>query len=200
MAIDFAPVRTRQTSLGALVGDLSVEDLARATDESIRRIEEILAGATDADVVFVPQDPLANDPAAANPDDVELAWTLGHVVVHVTASAEESAALAAELARGVPMHGRSRWEVPWQTVTAVAQCRRRLAESRRIRLASLQMWPETPPEEFGAGAGVPTRAEAKERFARGLSHEDSHVEHLRGIVAQARAARSGERPPTAEDR
>lgn len=49
-------------------------------------------------------------------DDVHLAWNLGHVIVHTMASAEESAALAAELARGVEYHGRSRYEVPWETV------------------------------------------------------------------------------------
>lgn len=191
VAIDFARVRSRELRLSDLVIDFSPEDLARATEESIARIEEILAGATDQDVTFVPEDPEANDPAAADSSELTLAWTLGHLVAHVTASAEESAALAADLARGVPFHGRSRWEVPWRTVTTVDQCRRRLEDSRRMRLASLQMWPAVPPSEVDDNPEIPTWTLAKERFARGLAHEDAHVEQIRGVLQQAKAARNG---------
>jgi len=194
MAIDFSRVRARQARLADLVADLEPGDLARATEASIAEIEDILADATDADVVFVPDDPEADDPAAADPADRELAWTLGHLVVHVTASAEESAALAAELARGVPFHGRSRWEVPWPTMTTIAGCRRRLAESRRMRLASLQLWPDQLPSDLDPDPSVPTRAQAMERFLRGLSHEDAHIEQMRNVLAQAKAASNGSGP------
>jgi hypothetical protein len=187
--LDFSRVRAREVRLADLVADLSVDDLARATDGSIAQIEEILASATDADVVFVPEDPAADDPAAADSADRDLAWNLGHLVAHVTASAEESAALAQELARGVPFHGRSRWEVPWKTVTTIDQCRRRLAESRRMRLASLQMWPSSPPSAVDPDPATPTWQQARERFARGLSHEDAHVDQIRDVVKQAQAAR-----------
>ena len=187
--LDFSRVRAREVKLADLVADLSVDDLARATDSSVAQIEEILAAATDADVVFVPEDPAADDPAAADPGDRDLAWNLGHLVAHVTASAEESAALAQELARGVPFHGRSRWEVPWRTVTTIDQCRERLADSRRMRLASLQMWPSSPPSEVDPDPATPTWQQARERFARGLSHEDAHVDQIRNVVKQAQAAR-----------
>ena len=187
--LDFSRVRAREVKLADLVADLSVDDLARAADSSIAQIEEILATATDADVVFAPEDPAADDPAAADPADRDLAWNLGHLVAHVTASAEESAALAQELARGVPFHGRSRWEVPWKTVTTIDQCRQRLAESRRMRLASLQMWPSSPPSEVDPDPATPTWQQARERFARGLSHEDAHVDQIRDVVKQAQAAR-----------
>lgn len=95
-------------------------------------------------MTFIPVDPQAHDSAATNAEEMGIAWTLGHIIAHMTAGAEESAALAAELARGVPFHGRSRYEVPWQTVTTMQQCRSRLEESRRMRLASLGMWPERP--------------------------------------------------------
>ncbi|TMK45685.1 MAG: DinB family protein [Actinobacteria bacterium] len=186
--LDFSRVRAREVKLADLVADLSVDDLARASDSSIAQIEEILATATDADVVFVPEDPAADDPAAADPADRDLAWNLGHLVAHVTASAEESAALAQELARGVPFHGRSRWEVPWKTVTTIVQCRQRLADSRRMRRASLQMWPSTPPSEVDADPATPTWQQARERFARGLSHEDAHIDQIRNVVKQAQAA------------
>jgi len=188
--LDFSRVRAREVKLADLVADLSIDDLARATDSSIAQIEEILATATDGDVVFVPEDPAADDPAAADPADRDLAWNLGHLVAHVTASAEESAALAEELARGVPFHGRSRWEVPWKTVTTIDQCRQRLAESRRVRLASLQMWPSSPPSEVDPDPATPTWQQARERFARGLSHEDAHVDQIRNVVKQAQAART----------
>ena len=186
--LDFSRVRAREVKLADLVADLSVDDLARASDSSIAQIEEILATATDADVVFVPEDPAADDPAAADPADRDLAWNLGHLVAHVTASAEESAALAQELARGVPFHGRSRWEVPWKTVTTIVQCRQRLADSRRMRLASLQMWPSSPPSEVDPDPTTATWQQARERFARGLSHEDAHVDQIRNVVKQAQAA------------
>jgi len=187
--LDFSRVRAREAKLADLVADLSVDDLARATDSSIGQIEEILATATDPDVVFEPDDPAADDPAAADPADRDLAWNLGHLVAHVTASAEESAALAQELARGVPFHGRSRWEVPWKTVTTIDQCRQRLAESRRMRLASLQMWPSSPPSGVDPDPATPTWQQARERFARGLSHEDAHVDQIRNVVKQAQTAR-----------
>lgn len=189
MSIDFPRARRREVTLAQLVADLSPADLARESEESIAAMEALLADATDADVVFEPEDPEANDPAAADPGEIAISWTLGHLIVHVTASAEENAALAAENARGVAMHGRSRWEVPWRGVTTVAQCRQRLAESRRIRLASLQMWPDTPPTELDSEPTVPSWLVAKERFARGLSHEVGHLEQIRDVVAQAKAAR-----------
>ena len=129
------------------------------------------------------------DMAAADESDRGMAWTLGHLVVHVTASAEESAARASELARGVAFHGRSRWEVPWQTVKTIQQCRERLAESRRIRLASLQMWPDAPPSKVDQDPSVPNWTTARERFARGLAHEVGHVDQIRNVCDQAKAAR-----------
>src|SRR5712691_5580172 len=194
MAIDFSRVRAREARLADLVADLAIEDLARATDSSIAQIEEILADATDGDVTFVPDDPEADDPAAADPADRELAWTIGHLVVHVTASAEESASLAAELARGVPFHGRSRWEVPWPTMTTIAGCRQRLAKSRRMRLATLELWPEYPPTTVDPDPSVPTWGQAMERFLRGLSHEDAHMEQFRSVLKQSQAARNGAGP------
>ena len=111
-------------------------------------------------------------------------------MVHVTASAEDAAALAAELARGVELHGRSRSEIPWRGVTTIAQCRERLQESRRMRLASLDMWPDQPRLDltYVAREGA-TPVNAIGRFANGLRHDRNHLEHLADVVRQARAAR-----------
>ena len=189
--LDFTPLRNRQTTYGQMAADLAPDDLRNLTNEMVDVMLDLIAGCTDADVTFVPDDPEANDAYAANESDVNLPWTLGHVIVHTTASAEESAALAAELARGVKFHGRSRSEVAWHTVTTIDQCRERLEESRRMRLASLGMWPGRPnlSNTYRYREGDEP-INAVNRFIRGLAHDDSHLEQIKRIVQQAKAARS----------
>lgn len=186
----FNQVRNSHQSLLDFSGNLNRSDLRVLTNEMIDYQLELIADCRDEDVVMVPDDPLADDPFAENPEDVDLAWTLGHVIVHITASSEEAAAIAAELARGVLYHGRSRYEVPWQEIKTVAQCRQRLEESRRIRLASLEMWPENPDLDnfYKTSPGAP-RLNATARFLYGLMHDDDHLEHISKIVRQAIAAR-----------
>jgi hypothetical protein len=188
--LNFDAVRSKDITLDDLVSGLDREDLRALTDEMVDRILDLIAGCIDADVVFVPDDPNANDPWAARHEDVDLAWTLGHVIVHTTASAEEAAALAAEMGRGIEFHGRSRYETPWQEVKTVAQCERRLEESRRMRQASLEMWPDEPHLENRqeAWSGGP-EVNAVGRFVLGLSHDASHLGQIADIVRQARAAR-----------
>jgi hypothetical protein len=189
--LDFTPVRQKEITVRELAANLTKADLARLTNEMVDTILQRIAECEDADVTFVPSDPLANDTFAVNPDEVNLPWTLGHVIVHTTASSEESAFLAAELARGVPNHGRSRAEVPWETVTTIAQCRRRLEESRHMRLASLELWPDPPDlnNRYAYREGSDPM-NALTRFVNGLSHDDSHLEQITKIVRQARAGRA----------
>ncbi len=156
-------------------------------------VDTILAmiqNCVDADVTFEPLDPAANDPYAEKPEDVDLAWNLGHVIVHVTASSEESAALAIELARGVDFHGRSRYEVQWQEMKSIKGCRGRLEESRRMRLASLEMWPDEPHLDnvYQTWSDGP-QVNAVGRFVLGLMHDESHLGQLAEIVSLAHAAR-----------
>jgi hypothetical protein len=189
--LDFAPVRSKQVTMLEFVKDLSRDDLRRLTEEMVGAMLAAIEDCTDFDVTFTPVDPAAKDAAATSEADVALAWTLGHVIVHTTASAEEAAFLAAELARGVPNHGRSRYEAPWQAVTTSAQCRQRLEESRRMRLATLDVWPDEPHldntyEIWEKGPVV----NAVARFAFGLRHDDDHLGQIREIVRQARAARA----------
>jgi hypothetical protein len=157
-------------------------------------VDDILAlikGSQDADVVFIPDDPEAYDSFAEDEADIHIAWTLGHVIVHTIASANESAALAAELARGVTFHGRSRYEVPWQTVTTIEECREYMEESRRIRLSSLGMWPDQPhlDNTYQPWEGSPV-INPFGRFVYGLSHDHSHLKQIEDIVEQAKAART----------
>ncbi len=192
--LDFSPVRNKQMTMMELVRDLSRADLRRLTNEMVDTMLEAIADCNDFDVTFTPVDPQAKDTAAASEAEVNMAWTLGHVIVHTTASAEEAAFLAAELARGVPNHGRSRYETPWRSVTTIAQCRRRLEESRRMRLATLDVWPDEPHLDnvyaiWDKGPVV----NAVARFVFGLRHDDDHLGQIREIVRQAREARAADK-------
>ena len=190
--LNFAPVRAQETTVQELSADLTVIDLRRLTDEMVKTMLGLITECTDADVIFMPEDPEAYDKYAATSEELRVPWTLAHVIVHVTASSEECAFLSAELARGVSDRaGRSRYEVPWPSVTTIAQCRGRLEESRHLRLACLEAWPKIPYVEavyrfrpdgpvFGA-AGL---------FAYGLFHDDSHLGQIAEIVRQAKAARA----------
>jgi hypothetical protein len=120
---DFSSIRQGTQSIVELADGLGAAELRRQTDEMIDTIRELIAECTDSDVVFLPIDPDAYDSAAATAEEVSISWTLGHVIVHVTASSEEAAFQAAELARGVRYRRlRSRYEVPWQSVTTIEQC------------------------------------------------------------------------------
>jgi len=188
--LNFQAVHDEKATLAELVAGLRQDDLRELTNEMIDAILELIAGCVDADVIFKPVDPQAYDPYAATPEELHLAWTLGHVIVHTTASAEEAAAIAAELARGVAHHGRSRYEVPWAEMRTIAGCRQLLEESGRMRLASLGMWPEAPhlENEYQAWTDGPM-VSAIGRFVLGLMHEESHLEQIGEIVRQAQAAR-----------
>ena len=190
--LDFKPVREKTVTLNQLVDHLTTDDLREYTNQMIDSMLALISDCVDQDVTFVPLDPEANDKFAANPGEVGLSWTLGHVIVHTTASSEEATFLAAELARGVPYRGaRSRYEVPWQSVTTIAQCRARLEESRRMRLASLDLWPDPPHlDNTYSNERFPAPINAMVRFAFGLQHDDSHLEQIEKIVQQAQAARN----------
>lgn len=179
-------VSRKEMTITELAQGVTLDILRRETNFMNDRVLGLIADCTDVDVVFRPVDPDANDHYAQDPAAAHDAWTLGHVIVHATASSEEAAFLAAELARGVPHHGRSRYETEWTTVTTIAQCRQRLHESRRIRLASLELWPDQPNLEltYTIWEGGPA-VNAVSRFLYGLVHEASHLDQIAEIVRQA---------------
>ena len=188
--LDFTDVRSNKITMDQLVAGMTKWDLHRHTDDMINAMCEAVQDATDADVVFQPVDPEARDTFAARATDTELAWTLGHVVVHANASSEESAALALELARGIPVEKRSRFETPWETVKTIQQCRVALEDSRKMRHALLEAWPAIPNTEnryvYVAAFGP---LNCYTRFILGLRHEDAHLPQVREIIRQAHAAR-----------
>lgn len=189
--LDFDAVREKRMTFAELTANLTPGDLRSLSHEMVDTLLTLIADCTDADVVFQPVDPNANDPYASGEgaNGEHDAWTLGHVIVHATASSEEAAFAAAEMARGIEPHGRSRYETPWESVTTIDQCRQRLQESRRMRVASLDIWPDNPNMDifFQFGADSP-RYNAIQRFALGLRHEADHLEQVREVVRQARAA------------
>ncbi len=188
--LDFEALKAKCVTVSELAAPLTRGDLAALTNEMIDTMRAHLQVCTDADVAFVPVDAGAYDADAGTAAEATIAWTLGHVIVHTTASAEEAAFLAAELARGVPFHGRSRAEVHWTTVTTIAQCRQRLDESRRMRLASLDLWPDAPDLDntYRPWEGAEPR-NCKERFVLGLRHDWDHLGQIAEIVQQSAGAR-----------
>ena len=189
--LDFTPVRNKEKTMLELFGHLRVDHLRVLTNEMIDHELALLRNCTDADVVFIPSDPNAKDDAAATAEELNIAWTLGHVIVHVTASSEEAAYMSVELARGVEYRGgRSRYETHWTTVKTIAQCRTRLEESRRMRLAALDMWPPEPHLDtmYQARPDLP-KGNCVSRFVSGFSHDDSHLVQISEIIRQAQAAR-----------
>lgn len=188
--LDYSRVWKKELTLADLTANLSLDDLRNLTNRSIDTLLSLIAECEDADVTFQPVDPDAHDDQAADAAEVNLAWTLGHVLAHTTAGGEETAFLAAELARGVPNHGRSRFEVPWERLTTLAQLHQRLEESRRMRLASLAIWPDQPDLELSVTFPfLEGSINAKGYFVLGLMHEESHFAQVRDIVSQARVAR-----------
>jgi DinB superfamily len=184
--VDFGTVRSGELELAELGRRFGPAELASATRALMTAIRDELAGRDDGAVTFVPADPEAADTFAVDPAEVSLPWTLGHVIVHLTASAEEAAFLAAELARGVEPHGRSRREVPWPTVTSIAACEQRLAESERMILATLAIWPGQPDLEVAFTNSRGSVRNAPARFLGGLMHADEHLGQIAGILGQAR--------------
>jgi len=190
--IDFTSVNQYRVPMSSFAADLTMADLRRLTQRSMDRLATLVQRCSDADIVYVPDDPDAFDAYAAQfrPEEAKLGWSISHNIVHTTASGEEYAFNAAELARGVPYHGRSRYETPWQLITSVEQCLARLEESRRIRLASLDVWPDEPDLKNGL---TPWResgwVNAIGLFAWGLAHDDSHWRQIKKILSQIEMVR-----------
>jgi len=175
-----------ETSLLELKDKVTKADLYRMTDEAVAAAESILVNANDADVVFVPNDPEARDIVTGATDG----WTIGHVVVHATASSEEAAAHALLLARGAPIppEVRTRYETPWESITTIAQARIRLDESKRMRHAMFDAWPDEPHLDAILDHPFFGQFNAIGRYMIGLGHEVGHLDQLRETLRQSIAA------------
>ncbi|MAS32650.1 MAG: hypothetical protein CL610_01510 [Anaerolineaceae bacterium] len=190
MTIDFKPVSDGAMKLLEYSQQFTVQDLRNATNASIDFILDVIKRMDDADIVFAPHDPDANDPHAA-PGEEHIGWGIGHLIAHVTASSEEWASYSSILARGVPYPAdpRLRYETPWREVDTKAKAVQRLEESRRIRLSYLDTWPDHPnldikrdlSPRFVARVGEMNAAAC---FLYGLKHEVAHHDQLRDVARQ----------------
>ena len=196
MAADFTPVMEGNIKLEEFSKHFSRADLRRASDESLDQIRGFIAGLSDEQVTFDPVDPDAHDAFAVEGEE-DIGWSLAHLVAHVTASSEEGAAFSSLLARGVPAEERPRYETPWRDIQTADQCLQRIEESRRIRNAYLETWPDKPllnvnrkmPERFRERFG---EMNASAAFLFGLMHEVGHYDQFLDVRAQALAAVASE--------
>lgn len=192
--IDFTPWFNKEKKLDELALGLSIDDLRKATNESIDYLLSLLDGLTDADIVFEPHDPDADDSHAVEGEE-HIGWNIGHLIAHTTASSDEGAAISSLLARGVDDLKRPRYETPWRDMNTVESCVQRLEESRRMRLAFLDTWPDMPHfDNFRPGVSERFieyfgNLNAVGSFIMGLSHEVGHYDQIIDARQQALTAR-----------
>ncbi len=171
-----------QRTFSDVLAGVDHAQLAALTEDLFAQVAALVIEVPDAVVTFAPQDPALDDLS-------EGGWTLGHVIVHATATIEEGAARSATLARGVETDIRMRYEVPWETMQTTAQMEARLAESLRMCRGFLQAWPDAPHLEVAISPfpnGGPLNAVAL--YALGLFHLNSHLAQIREIIHQAQRA------------
>ncbi|MHB8596237.1 MAG: DinB family protein [Ktedonobacteraceae bacterium] len=178
MNINLEAVRTGQISYADIVRNIRHTDLYTMTDELFDELEAILVKATDAAVLFVPRDSAATDQS-------EQGWTLSHIVAHLTATLEETAAVAAMFARGVKVEARLRYETPWENLSTLQMVLARLRESHRICRAFLNAWPDEPHFDVTA-TRIPLFGpmDAVGMYVLGLAHGQGHLDQLRETVQQ----------------
>ncbi len=190
MLLDFTRLNNKEVTIYDFSKPLTLDDLRAATHASIDRMVELLKDTTDADLTFIPNDPDADD-AYAPADERYQGWSLAHLVLHVTASAEEAAAYGSLLARGVvlPQGVRVRYEPDWHLVKTKAEVMHRLEESRRIRLSYLNTWPDQPHldtfREFSPESSAYRQMNAIGAVVSGLRHENNHFDQMQRALDQA---------------
>ena len=194
MSIDFAILEKENLKLMEFASRFSKENLRTAANESVDYLLSLVNDLTDADVTFDPVDENADDPHAVEGEE-NIGWSVAHLIAHTTSSTEEWAAYSSILARGVeyPAEPRLRYETPWKDLTTQAQVVQRLQESRRMRNAFLDTWPDAPfldtkrdlsprfIERFGD-------FNAPAAFLFGLKHELGHYGQIEEVKRQALAA------------
>lgn len=195
MLIDFTPLRNREMKVIDFAAHFDYPQIRAAANAQIDWMLNLISDLTDADIIFDPIDPDANDPHAVEGEE-KIGWSIAHMIAHVTSSTEEWATYSSILARGIPYppEPRLRYETAWRDITTKAQAVQRLEESRRMRLGYLDTWPDTP--------DLTMKRELSERFIEvfgefnapacilfGMSHEAGHFDQMAEAKRQALAAR-----------
>lgn len=194
MPIDFAPLLKREVNPFEYSQQYSIDDLREASNTSLDILVDIINQATDEQITFIPHDPDAHDPDAVAGEE-HIGWSLGHLVLHATATAEEGFSRSSILARGIvlPSSLRLRYEDSWHTHCQTrADCLHRLEESRRMRLAYLDAWPDRPHLDvfLEPSPDTPFRFQINALVSAllGLTHEIQHHDQFREALRQAQAA------------
>ena len=184
--IEFPP----DTKIADLQDGIAHADLVQATNAIIDWYLEKVKDVPDSTVTFEPDDPDAHDKWAATEEEIHMPWTLGHVVVHVTASAEFASACGAALAKGGTTDGLERVEVHWTTIKTTQQVVERLEKSRTMQLAFLSAWPDPPDLDnlFTKYAKYWGKLNAVGMTLGGLKHATNHFYQVEDILRQAREA------------
>lgn len=189
MLIDFGAVYRDEISLYNLSKRFTSSDLRRYLDAYVEATQSIVHSVKPAQLFVIPNDPVADDDGAENKEDRHAGWSMAHQVLHATATAEENAAVSSLLARGISMIGRVRYEGSWRKVTTVDQVTARVAECRRICLAYLDTWPESPHLEtlrMYPENPNPVMVNAPTAFVNGLLHWHGHIAQLAQVADQER--------------
>jgi hypothetical protein len=193
MMIDFAAILSQPEHASEAAAHVTLDDLREAANSYLDTVRELVHDFDDAQLVFAPRDLNANDTYAKTEAEVYMGWSLAHLVLHVTASLEEGAAISSLLARGVPTEGRFRYEPDWRDVTTRDQVLRRIEECRRMCMAYLDTWPDEPHlDNYRKFAPTSRLANAKYNaivsFLSSLSHLSGHLNQFKDVAEQARSA------------
>jgi len=180
MALNTEAFYAGKATYADIVRAITHADLYKLTDDFFTSLQASIAGVTDGGATFVPHDPALKEGA-------EEAYTLGHVIVHLTASLEENASVSSVLARGITFDGRLRNEVPWQTIRTAQQVHGRINESRRMCRAFLDTWPDAPHLDITV-VRIPHFGpmNAVGMHVLGILHGESHSEQLQEIMRQSK--------------
>jgi hypothetical protein len=193
MRIDFSPLTNKTVTPLEFSRSFTLDDLRSATDTYLVTIRDLVRDFDDESLIFEPNDPQAKDDYAKTPEEVNMGWSLAHLVLHVTASLEEGAAISSLLARGIPVEGRFRYEPDWRDVTTHSQVLQRIEESRRMCLAYLDTWPDEPHldvyRKFAPDSRLAnTQLNAPASYLFSLRHLAGHLDQFDDVARQARDA------------
>ena len=188
--IDFSPLQDNISAILEFSAQFRADDLRTEVHSYLDELLAVVEDMNDAQLSFMPVDPEANDPYASE-DEQHIGWSVAHLVLHVTASAEEGAAYASLQARGItlPQGTRLRYEPDWHEVKSQADIVQRMAECRRMLLGYLDTFPDEPHlsvyRETRPDSPVENKINALGSFLFGLRHFDGHMAQIHEAKRQA---------------
>jgi hypothetical protein len=191
--LDYTPIFDGSMKYTAFAGDITPDELRAEIHVLYDAVRDVLSRCTDEQVRYIPYDADAYD-QYAEPGHEHDGWSIGHLVAHITATQEEAAGISSILARGIEVGGRQRYEVAWEELDTVEKALARLEESRRIVLAYLDAWPDTPDyntlRQFNSEKARAYFGDlnARGNLIMGMAHHAEHLPQFKKVLAQAAEA------------